>query len=251
MGEINFSVSDHIATIVLNNPGKRNAVDPAMRVALALAYERIETDDDIHVAILRGEGDRAFCSGGDIDAYKENGVFGPGAQQLPPIPRPWPIWKPFIAAINGYAVGGGFALALACDLRVAGKSAQMGPSGLRRGAVQGAQQSQRLPRLIGMSKALELLLLSKYVGGEEAAAMGLVQAVVEDDEVMDFALDWARTIASYDPWAVQKTKELVYRSFDMPMEEGFALESEVMKQSYQREEALAGFTAFLQKSEKP
>src|SRR5690606_31313901 len=144
-----------------------------------------KNDDDIRVVIMRGAGDKAFCSGGDISAYAAGGVFGPGAEPLPPIPRPWPIWKPFIAAIQGYAVGGGFALALSCDLRVAGKSAKIGPSGLRRGAVQGAQQSQRLPRLIGMSRALELLLLSQYVSGEEAAGMGLVQCVTDDDQVME------------------------------------------------------------------
>jgi enoyl-CoA hydratase/carnithine racemase len=222
-----------------------------MRAGLEQAYERINTDDEIRVAIIRGAGDRAFCSGGDISAYAASGVFGPGAQQLPPIPRPWPIWKPFIAAIQGYAVGGGFALALACDLRVAGKGAQIGPSGLRRGAEQGAQQSQRLPRLIGKSKALELLLLSKYEGGEEAEAMGLVQCATEDEQVMEVAMEWAATIAGYDPWAVQRTKELVYRSMDMPMEEGFAWETEVTRQSYQRDEALAGFSAFLNNPDKP
>src|SRR5690606_27087907 len=140
--------------------------------------------------------------------------------------------------------------AIACDLRVVGRGAQIGPSGLRRGAVQGAQQSQRLPRLIGVSKALELLLLSRYVGGEEAAAIGLAQGVADDDRVMDMAMNWARTIAGYDPWAVRKTKELVYRSLDLPMDEGVALEAEVMKQSYSRAEALSGFAAFVNKPDK-
>ena len=245
MGEVHFSVEDHIALIVLDNQKKRNAVDPPMREGLEKAYEKIIKDDDIRVAVITGAGDKAFSSGGDIDAYADKGVFGPGAEPLPPIPRPWPIWKPFIAAINGYAVGGGFALALACDLRVVGRTSTIGLSGLRRGAVQGAQQSQRLTRLIGMSKALELLLLSKYVGGEEAAEIGLAQAVVDDDQVLAHAMGWATTIASYSPWAVQKTKELAYQGFNMPLDEAFAWESEVTLEGYQRDDALEGFTGFL------
>lgn len=247
MGQIDLHVADHIATIVLNNPDKRNAVDAPMREGLAKAYQEIVDNDDIRVAVIRGEGDKAFCSGGFIDGYHETKAFGPGGSGPPAIPRPWPIWKPFIAAINGYAVGGGFALALACDLRVVGRSAQMGPSGLRRGAVQGAQQSQRLSRLIGTSKALELLLLSKYVTGAEAAAMGLAQAVVDDDKVTDTAMEWARTIAGYSPWAVAMTKRLVYEGQHLPLDEAFAWEAEITAEGYRRPEVLEGFQAFSEK----
>lgn len=244
MGEVHFSVEDHVALIVLDNQKKRNAVDPAMRAGIEQAYERIVADDDIRVAVITGAGDKAFSSGGDIDAYKEAGVFGPGAKPLPPIPRPWPIWKPFIAAIRGYAVGGGFALALACDLRVVGRGAVIGASGLKRGAVQGAGQSQRLSRLVGMSKALEILLLSKYLSGEEAAQIGLANTVVDDEAVLDTAMEWAKTIAGYSPWAVQKTKELIYQGFDMPVDAAFAWEKEVTLEGYSRDDAQQGFGDF-------
>lgn len=243
MGHIDLDVAEHIATITLNNPAKRNAVDAPMRAGLTEAYTEIEGNDDIHVAIIRGAGDAAFSSGGYIDGYHEVNAFGPGGGGPPPIPRPWPIWKPFIAAITGYAVGGGFALALACDLRIAGRGATMGPSGLRRGAVQGAQQSQRLSRLIGASKALELLLLSRYVSGEEAASMGLAH-VVDDDEVMHTAWDWATTIAGYSPWAVARTKQLVYEGQHLPLSDAFAWEDEIAAEGYRRPDALEGFTAF-------
>jgi enoyl-CoA hydratase/carnithine racemase len=247
MGEIHFSVTDHVALIVLDNQQKRNAVDAPMREGLKKAYATIVADDDIRVAVITGAGDKAFSSGGDISAYTEGKVFGPGANPLPPIPRPWPIWKPFIAAIQGYAVGGGFALALACDLRVVGENALIGPSGLRRGAVQGAQQSQRLTRLIGISKATELLLLSKYVDGKEAAEIGLAQICVSNDKVLEQAMAWANTIAGFSPWAVQKTKQLIYEGFNMPLEEAFTWEAELTKEGYQREDALEGFTGFLKK----
>ncbi|MFA7554866.1 MAG: enoyl-CoA hydratase/isomerase family protein [Spongiibacteraceae bacterium] len=247
MGEVHFSVKDHVALIVLDNQKKRNAVDAPMREGLEKAYQQVINDDQIRVAVITGAGDKAFSSGGDISAYSEGGVFGPGANPLPPIPRPWPIWKPFIAAIQGYAVGGGFALALSCDLRVVGENALIGPSGLRRGAVQGAQQSQRLTRLIGMSKATELLLLSKYVDGQEAAKIGLAQVCVENNKVLEQAMEWANTIAGYSPWAVQKTKQLIYEGFNMPLEEAFAWEAELTKEGYQREDALEGFSEFLKK----
>lgn len=242
MGKIHFDVKDKVALITLDNQAKRNAVDPEMRAGLEAAYKQVVERDDIRVAVITGAGDKAFSSGGDIDAYKEAGVFGPRAKPLPPIPRPWPIWKPFIAAIRGYAVGGGFALALACDLRVVGKSAMIGASGLRRGAVQGAQQSQRLSRLVGMSKALEVLLLSRYLSGEEAAQIGLANTVVEDDAVLGQALEWARTIAGYSPWAVEQTKRLVYEGFNMPLQEAFDWEKQVTLEGYTREDAEQGFS---------
>jgi enoyl-CoA hydratase/carnithine racemase len=113
--------------------------------------------------------------------------------------------------------------------------------------VQGAQQSQLLPRLIGISKALEILLLSKYVSGEEAAAMGMVQLAVDDEQVMTKALEWAKTIASYSPWAVQRTKQLVYEGFNMSLEEAYAWETEVTQEGYKREDAFNGFSEFLKK----
>lgn len=247
MGSIDVEVDDGVAVITLVNPERRNAVDAAMREGLTQAYERIEADDDIRVAIIRGAGDKAFCAGGDIAGYAKSNSFGPQGQGPPAIPRPTSRHKPFIAAICGYAVGGGFALAVACDLRIVGRSARIGPSGLRRGAIQGAGQSQRLPRLIGASKALELLLLSDYVDAEDAVAMGLANTVVDDDQVFDQAIEWARTIASYSPWAVAQTKQLVWEAFDRPLDEGLGYEAEIALEGYRSPEAQAGFAAFLER----
>jgi enoyl-CoA hydratase/carnithine racemase len=243
MGTVSFDVVNGVAHIVLDNPRVHNAVDADMRAGLESAYLEVESNPDVRVAVISGRG-ASFCSGGYIDGYQEMGAFGPGGVGPTKIPRPWPIWKPFIAAIRGYAVGGGFALALACDLRVVGRTARIGPSGLHLGVLQAAGQSQRLPRLIGMSKALELLLLSKYVDGEEAERMGLANAVVDDVDVDDVAEEWAATIATFDPWTVARTKELVYRGFDMNVDDAIDWESEVALEGYQRPVALEQFTAF-------
>ncbi|HSV83284.1 MAG TPA: enoyl-CoA hydratase/isomerase family protein [Ramlibacter sp.] len=244
MGRVHLSIADAIATIELDNPASHNAVDAPMRDELAAAYARVESDESVRVAIIRGSEGASFCAGGSIDGYLERGVFGPDGAHLPRIPRPHPATKPYIAAMNGYALGGGFALALACDLRIAGRSARMGPTGLKLGAVQGAQTISRLTRLIGASKALEVLLLSKRLTADEAVGMGLVHAVVDDDQVLDTAREWAATIAGFSPWTVAMTKKLVYEAQHLPLEDAMAWEDEVATEAYRRPEALEGFTAF-------
>lgn len=246
MGMIELNVAAGIATITLNNPEYRNAVDAAMRDGLAAAYKTVEEDREIRVAVIHGAGEDAFCSGGFIDGYLEGNAFGPQGVGPPPIPRPWPATKPYIAAIYGYALAGGFALALACDIRVVTPDAKLGPAGLKRGAVQGAQTIQRLTRLIGASKALEILLLSKYVSGAEAAACGLA-ILAGDGNALAVAQEAARTIAQFSPWTVAQTKRLVYEAQHLPLAEAIALEDRVAAEAYRREDALEGFRAFAEK----
>jgi len=246
MGRINFSIDGPIATIALENPDKHNAVDAQMREELTAAYQRIENDDALRVAIICGADNGSFCAGGSIDGYLDGKVIGPGAAHLPRIPRPYPSRKPYIAAICGYALGGGFALALACDLRVAGKGAKMGPTGLKLGAVQGAQTISRLTRLVGASRALEVLLLSKRLTGEKAAELGIVNGVTDDDKVMEEAQDWARTLAEFSPWTLAMTKKLVYEVQHLSLQDAIDWEDKVATEGYERPEALEGFTAFTQ-----
>jgi len=247
MGRIQLSVDGHVASIALDNPEKHNAVDAAMRAEMEAAYQRVETDDAIRVAIIRGVGSSSFCAGGSIDGYLAINAFGPGGSGPPKVPRPSQSRKPYIAAMLGYALGGGFALALACDLRVAGRSAQMGPTGLKLGAVQGAQTITRLTRLIGQSRALQVLLLSKRLKADEAERIGVVHEVVDDGVVFDTAMAWARTIAEFDPWTVEMTRRLVFSGQHLSLEEAIVLEDKVALEGYQRPEALEGFTAFNEK----
>lgn len=243
MGRVILTFDGPIAIIALDSPDNHNAVDAPMREQLAAAYERIEKDEAVRVAVIQGAEGGSFCAGGSIDGYLEGKVFGPDAAHLPRIPRPVSV-KPYIAAMRGYALGGGFALALACDLRVAGEGARMGPTGLKLGAVQGAQTISRLTRLIGASKALEVLLLSRRLTAQEAAGMGLVHTVVDDARVFEAAMDWARTIAGFSPWTVSMTKKLVYEAQHLPLEDAMAWEDRVATEGYGRAEALEGFTAF-------
>jgi enoyl-CoA hydratase/carnithine racemase len=245
VGEVRFEVKNAVATITLDNTAKRNAVDATMSPQLDEAYRKVESDDRIRVAIITGEGDLAFCSGGDIASYLDGNVVGAGGTgQRTPLPKPWKIWKPFIAAIRGACVGGGFGLALACDLRVAALDARIGPSGLRRGAIPGGQQTQRLIRLVSMSKALEILLLSEYLTGEAAADIGLVQRAVPGAQVMAVAREWAERIASFSPGAVQATKRLAYLGLDRTWDESFEWEEQLTVESFKTDDAREGFASF-------
>lgn len=243
MGQVGFSVDGHVATVTLDNPTKHNAVDAPMRDALTEIYAKIETDEAIRVAVICGAGGKSFCAGGSIDGYLEKNAFGPDGTGVPAIPRPWPATKPFIAAINGYALGGGFALSLSCDLRVVGKNTRMGPSGLKRGTVQGAQTISRLTRLVGVSRAMQILLLSRELTGEEAAQFGLAE-LVDDDAVLSTALEWAKTIADFSPWTVAMTKKLVLEGAHLSLEDAIAWETKIGAEAYRREEAAEGFLAF-------
>ncbi|MDT3444676.1 MULTISPECIES: enoyl-CoA hydratase/isomerase family protein [unclassified Pseudofrankia] len=248
MGQIDYGVSDHVATIVINNPEKRNAVDPEMSTQLLDAYADVVSNDDVRVLVITGAGDKAFCAGGYIPDYVADSVVGAGAtKDRTALHKPWRFYKPVIAAIDGFAVGGGFSLALYCDIRVVSTSSRMGPSGLKRGVANGATQATRLSRLVGVGNAIEILLLSKYVDGAEAHRIGLAQRLTEPGGAMAEAMDIATTIASFSPGAVQATKRLAYDNLDLGWDEALEWEEAVTKRSFHTADALEGFASFDEK----
>jgi enoyl-CoA hydratase/carnithine racemase len=132
VGHIEYTVVDHVAKIVLSNPEQRNAVDKEMSAQLIDAYADIVSNDEVRVVVIVGDGEKAFCAGASITGYLADGVLGDDAeQQRAPLPKPWPIVKPVIAAIEGYAVGGGFALSLYCDIRVVTTESRLGATALK------------------------------------------------------------------------------------------------------------------------
>ena len=248
MGQIHYDVSDHIATIVLSNPAQRNAVDKEMAAQLVDAYADVVANDDVRVLVITGAGDKAFCSGASITGYLEEGVLGENAeQQRTPLPKPWRIYKPVIAAIEGYAVGGGFTLALYCDMRVVTSASKLGATALKRGVVNGATQATRLTRLIGTANALELVLMSKVIDGAEAYRIGLAQRLVDPGGALAEAMEMATTIASFSPDAVQGTKRLAYDNLDLSWEQGLEWELEVSERSFRTADGLEGFVSFAEK----
>jgi enoyl-CoA hydratase/carnithine racemase len=204
----------------------------------------------VRALVIAGAGRQAFSTGADISGYLKDGVLGGSAShQRKPLPKPWRIYKPVIAAVEGYCVGGGFALAVACDLRVATTASTFGQAGLRRGVVNGQQTATRLTRMLGLGNALDLLLLSKWIDGTEAYRIGLVQRLVEPGCALVEAMEMARTIASFSPDAVQGTKRLAFDNLDLPWEQALEWELEVSERSFRTADSLEGFTAFAEKRE--
>ena len=222
--DLTYEKAEHIATITLDNPEKLNAMTGKMLESFSRAIEEVRRDDDVRVLVLTGRG-RGFCTGADTEMLiaLAMGKPVPGAveakgrrQRLQPIG--WfgvevsQLEKPTIAAINGPAVGGGFALAMACDLRVIANDATFGMASTHRYALppEGGI-TYTLPRIVGLTKACELLLTGDLVDGIEAERIGLVNRAVPADQVMNSAMEFARKIAGNGPIAMELTKQLIYR----------------------------------------
>lgn len=255
---VNYEVADHIATISLCQPEKMNAMTGPMLASFARALEEADRDDEVRVVVITGEG-KGFCSGADTEmlialaqgkpvpgaAVEENrrdsakpiGSFGPEVAR---------VAKPTIAAINGSAVGGGFAVAMACDLRVIADDAQFGMASTHRYALppEGGI-TYVLPRVVGLAKAYELLLTGDLVDGTEAERIGLVNRSVPRDEVMPVALELAAKIAGNGPIGMELTKHLINRGLqEVDIATQTERESAAIARAFQTEDFREGATAW-------
>ena len=195
-----------VAVVTINRPQALNALDIPAKERLADIWQEIADDAAVRVAILTGAGEKAFCAGSDIKEIARTGKMISTEALMRAIPGVGiPLAKPVIGALHGYCVGFGMTLALHCDLRLAAPNAQLGYPEVKHGMISGVS-AVRLPQVIPQAKALEMMLLARNVGADEALRFGLLNAVVDD--VQAEAQKWAETIASYSPVAVQATKRL-------------------------------------------
>lgn len=193
---IHYESRDQIAVVTIDRPSRRNAVDPDTASALTEAFERFDGDDELHVAVLTGA-EGTFCAGADLSAIAEDEASQPQLTETPPMgPTRLRLTKPVIAAIEGYAVGGGLELALWCDLRVTATDAIFAVSNRRWGLPTVDGGTVRLPRLIGHGRAMDLLLTGRRIDGNEAARIGLVNQVVPPGDALAAALELADALAS-------------------------------------------------------
>ena len=244
MAVVDYEKEGHIAIFTINRPEALNAISLQVRRELTEAMTDFRDDTNLWVGIVTGAGERAFSAGADI---KE--VSTPAAEaQQPDIMRGFELWKPLIAAIHGYCLGGGLELALACDIRIAAEDSRFGFAEIQRGWMPGWGGTQRISRVISRALASEILLMAKFVDAQEAYRMGLVNKVVARDQLMSTAKEWAGTICQAAPLGVRAAKEAMVRGYDVTLEQGFKVESEVsarvLKPSEDREE---GRRAFLEK----
>ncbi len=216
-----------VATIVLDRPHCRNAVDGPTAAALRAAFEAFEADDALAVAVLTGAGGH-FCAGADLvalgDPARANVITHDGSVHGPMGPTRMAFAKPVIAAVEGYAVAGGLELALMCDLRVAAQGATFGVFCRRFGVPLIDGGTVRLPRLIGMGRALDLILTGRPVDADEALAMGLANRVVADGEALATAQALARQIAAFPQRCLRADRASAFGQWDLPLAEALRRE---------------------------
>jgi len=246
-----FTVEDHVATLTLNRPEAMNSIDPETRAELREAWRRIKEDDDIRVAILTGAGEKAFCTGSDLKKTmppKESfAQLTFGRSESDHLLEGLDTDKPLICAVNGYAMGGGLEIALACDIRIAAEQAQFALSEVRIGSIPGAGGTQRLPRAIGASNAMLMLLTGDRIDAAEALRIGLVSKVVPQNELLASATQIARRIAENAPLSVRAIKRLVYSGLDMPLPAAIDAERYVFGLMRDTEDRIEGRKAFQEK----
>jgi enoyl-CoA hydratase len=237
-----------IGIITVNRPEVRNALNKAAWAMLRDAFRELNADAGIRVIIVTGAGEKAFVAGADLNALKERDLvetfFGENQlilQEIASIP------KPVIAAINGFALGGGLELAMACDIRICASNARLGQTEINVGILPGAGGTQRLTRLVGLGKAKELIFTGKLITAEEAARIGLVNMVVEPAEVMDCALAMARDICAKSPFALRVAKLVVNNGANADLGTALTLERLGQTAVFGTEDHLEGISAFLEK----
>ncbi len=218
----------NVAVVTMNRPEAMNALSSALREELAKAMVAVDADDSIHAVVLTGAGQRAFTAGLDL---KELGAQGLGAAnaetaQANPVKAIEQCRKPVIGAINGVAITGGFEVAVACDILIASENARFADTHARVGIMPGWGLSQKLSRLIGISRAKELSLSGNFLDAQTACAWGLVNRVVPAEELLPAAKKLAADIASADPGMIQAYKRLIDDGYAVPFGEAMALEHE-------------------------
>jgi enoyl-CoA hydratase len=240
---------DRVAVLTINRPDKRNALNGATRAALIDALQEIRASEDIRVVVITGAGDKAFIAGADIGEFEGRTPVDQfrvmKASSVFDIVEAFP--KPVIAMINGFALGGGCELAMACDIRIAADSARLGQPEVNLGIIPGGGGTQRLPRLVGSGNAYKLLFTGELIDAAEALRMGLVDEVVPLNQLRERVLGLAATIGEKSPVALQLIKEAVRASLRTPLDEGLRQETTLFGIAFASEDKAEGVRAFLDK----
>jgi E-phenylitaconyl-CoA hydratase len=250
---LDMKVVDHVAIVTFNRPEALNSMDPEMFVAFRETLQRIAHDDDVLVGIITADGDRAFSTGSDLkktfppaESFAELAFGRVGADKMDifaGVDTP----KPLIAAVNGLAVAGGLEIALFCDIRICSNNARFGLAEVRIGSIPGAGGTQRLPRAVGLSDAMLMLLTGDQVDATEALRMGLVSKVVERAQLLDAAMAIANRIKANAPLSVRAVKRLVYEGLEMPLQNALKVERYVWGTLRNTEDRIEGRKAFSEK----
>jgi len=254
MGEfVSVEQDGAVAVVTIDHPPV-NALSAPLLEELEAQLERLDADDGVRAIVLKGAGERAFVAGADISEFpalrekaSQEGGSARGIQKLGA--RMDAARTPFVAAIHGFCLGGGLELAMCCDIRVAAEDAQLGQPEIKLGLIPGGGGTQRLPRLVGLGRALLLNLTGDFIDARTAYEWRLVEKVVPREELLDTALGIARTIAARSPVSVAVLRELARTTRDLPLEEGLRREADGFRRCLASEDGAEGVAAFLEKRE--
>ena len=250
-----FEVQNHVAYITLNRPEAMNSLNPELRWSLSQHFDEIENNDDIWIGLVTGAGERAFCAGMDLkhaatqrdDSEEQKMEWANMADETLSITERWHFRKPLIAKINGYALGGGLEMALACDIIVAADHAELGLPEPRRGLIPGAVGVHRLPRQIGLKAAMGYLLTGRHMSAQRAYELGLVNQVVPSCELDATVDEWIGDILRCAPLAIRAVKEASMRGLDMTLSDAFNTSYEEETARRNSKDAIEGPEAFSEK----
>lgn len=225
---VNYEKEGHLATITLNRPQTLNSFNIQMRDDIFEVLSAIKEDDEVYGVVIKGAGDRAFCAGADLSEF----LTAPSpiiARQVRFQRDVWGLFatikQPIIAALHGYVLGSGIEIALFCDIRIASEDAQFGLPETALGLIPAAGGSQTVPRTIGNTRAMELLLTNRWISADEAFQAGLVNQVVPAEDLAKTVENLAKKIVNFEPMAVQSAKQAVKRGMDLSLIEGLELEN--------------------------
>lgn len=249
---ITYEKNGRIAIITINRPDALNAIDPQTSAELTEAWADFRDDPELWVGILTGAGDRAFCAGADLKELIP--ALGEQARQgtlkefnFGGITRGFNTWKPLIAAVNGHALAGGTELVLACDIRIAVENARFGQPEVRWAIIPGAGGTQRLPRAIGQSAALELILSGRQIEAQEALRLGLIHRVVPQGTALEEAKKTAEALLVNGPLALRAAKQAVMEGWELPLSQGLDLELQLFGEMLLTDDSIEGPKAFAEK----
>lgn len=244
---VEFDQHGHVAVVTMNRPERLNAMDAEAYEQLSEAWQQVRDDDGIHAAVITGAGERAFTTGADLKSFvgkqRELGRFWQ-TQRGELLNRGLEVWKPVIAAVNGYCIGGGMTLLLATDIRIATPSATFGLAEVKRGVIAANGGTQRLLEQLPYPIAMEMLLTGAQVSAEQAQRWGLVNRVVPREQLLDEAIEVAETVAANAPLAVQAAKEMALRARDVDRRTGLRMEQTMNQLLQYTEDAAEGPAAF-------
>ena len=240
---------DHVAVITLNRPDKLNALNAEVRAILMETFDRLAEDDDVRAVVIHGSGEKAFVAGADITEFaartadEQREVYA--RRRVYETVADFP--KPVIAAIHGFCIGGGSELALACDIRVADRTARISQAEIRIGLIPGGGGTQRLARLVGRGWASIISMTGDFVEADEAHRIGLVDVLVDEGQHLERALTLAGRMTRWSPVSLRLAKDAIRAAFEVPLQEGLVYEKERFLDAFASEDGREGVQAFMEK----